>query len=66
MNKQKNMMELIIYLMLLVMGIVFLIKGYHKKDYDMFPETNTTTEPVNEVILPNEDITYDYEFSGDE
>lgn len=66
MNKQKSMIELLIYLVILIVGIVFLVKGYHKKDFDIFPNNNPLPETTNEAIIPEEDITYDYSFTEDE
>ncbi len=66
MKKQKNIIELLIYLILLIVGIVFLLKGYHKKDFDIFPNKSPTPEATNETHIPNVDITYDYAFIGDE
>ncbi len=66
MNKQKNMIEILIYLVIIVVGIVFLAKGYHKKDFDIFPNKSTLPETTNEAHIPDEDITYDYSFVEDE
>ena len=65
MNKQKNMIEILIYLVVLIVGIVFLVKGYHKKDFELFPNNNALPEATNEAHIPDEDITYDYSFVED-
>ncbi len=41
MNKQKQVIELLIYLVALILGIILLINGYHKKDFDVIPDTTT-------------------------
>ncbi len=66
MNKQKNMIEILIYFVILIVGIVFLVKGYHKKDFDIFPNNSLLPETANEAHIPDEDITYDYSFVEDE
>jgi hypothetical protein len=65
MNKQKNIIEFVIYLVLLIVGIVSLIKGFHKKDYTIFSEPKPIPVVTNSEIIPNEDITYDYSFMED-
>ncbi len=45
MSKQKQVVELLIYLVALIIGIVLLINGYHK-DKSVIPETpQYTFEP---------------------
>ncbi len=66
MNKQKNMIEILIYLVVLIVGIVLLVKGYHKKDFDIFPNKNPLPETTNEAHIPDEEVTYDYSFTEDE
>ena len=39
MNKQKKVIELLIYLVILIIGIILLINGYHKKDFEILPDT---------------------------
>ena len=41
MNKQKQVIELLIYLVVLIIGIVLLINGYHKKDFEILPDMTT-------------------------
>jgi hypothetical protein len=41
MNKQKQVIELLIYLVVLITGIILLINGYHKKDFEIIPDTET-------------------------
>jgi predicted tellurium resistance membrane protein TerC len=47
MNKQKQVIELLIYLVVLIIGIILLINGYHKKDFEVVPDT--TTEYIYET-----------------
>lgn len=65
MNKQKNIIEFIIYLVLLIVGIVLLVKGFHKKDFIIFPETKHTPIITASDTIPDENITYDYSFMED-
>ena len=41
MNKQKKVVELLIYLVALIIGIILLINGYHKKDFSVIPDITT-------------------------
>lgn len=66
MNKQRQFFDLIIYIILIIVGVFFLVKGYHKTDIDLFPNASPTPQMENEWIVPDEQITYDYEFREQE
>ena len=41
MNKQKQVIELLIYLVALIIGIVMLVNGYYKREADEKPKVTT-------------------------
>ncbi len=65
MNKQKRVVELLIYLVLLIVGIIFLLNGFRNKDVDIFPNPTPAPQVTDKWLIPEEYKTHDYEFRED-